>query len=209
MKTYPIIAARSRSKGLPNKTIRPLAGHRLIAHSIDFAKAPGCDRVICSTGSAEHAEISEGYGAETPVPRSPEAASHSAMEEDSLRDLSAVRTSVDILGADDRFSAARTVCESEGRLCRIDGGDVLLPDLDDRRRSMIRRQDIGTRYKVFGTDVIRFDSERASSDFPGRNVFGIPVHKICELDIDDLDDFRLLEEVIKGDPALLRDDLHL
>ena len=236
MRTYAIIAARSGSKGLPHKNVRPLAGHPLIAHSIAFARALGCERVICSTDSPDYANIAAQYGAETPFLRSAEAASDTAMEENILhdlaakfrdnaiespdllvwlrptfvfRDLQAVRKCVDVLLEDRKFSAARTVCESEGRLYRLTGDDALVPDFDDRGKSMIRRQDIGMRYKVFSTDVIRFDPDNISSDFLGRNVFGVPVHKICGLDIDDLDDFRLVEAVIRGDPALVRDYMHL
>tara|TARA_R110000850_G_scaffold158274_3_gene282423 strand:+ start:377 stop:1087 length:711 start_codon:yes stop_codon:yes gene_type:complete len=236
MVTYAVIAARSGSKGLPNKNIRELGGHPLIAYSIAFAKSLGCDKVILSTDSLEYAEIAERYGAETPFLRSEEASSDTAMEEDILedlglkfrennikspdlivwlrptfvfRDLDTVKKCIAVLENDKSYTAARTVCESEARLYRIEDNNLLVPDFDDQKRSMARRQDVGTRYKVYSTDVIRFDPENITDDFLGRNVYGIPVHKICGMDIDDLDDFELIEAVINGNKKLTEKYLYL
>jgi CMP-N,N'-diacetyllegionaminic acid synthase len=65
-----LIPARSGSERVPQKNIRPLAGHPLIAYAITAAKDAGVfERVICSTDSEEIAEIARWYGAETPFPR--------------------------------------------------------------------------------------------------------------------------------------------
>ncbi len=65
-----LIPARGGSKGLPGKNILPLAGHPLIAYSIEAALAtPGITRVIVSTDSEEIADIALRYGAEVPFLR--------------------------------------------------------------------------------------------------------------------------------------------
>ncbi len=65
-----IIPARGGSKGLPNKNIRYLAGHPLIAYSIKAAlDCPSITRVIVSTDSEKIAEIACKYGAEVPFLR--------------------------------------------------------------------------------------------------------------------------------------------
>ena len=65
-----LIPARSGSKGVSNKNIRPLAGFPLIAYSIKAAlKSKLIDRVIVSTDSEEYAEIAREYGAEVPFLR--------------------------------------------------------------------------------------------------------------------------------------------
>jgi CMP-N,N'-diacetyllegionaminic acid synthase len=65
-----LIPARSGSKSLPHKNIRPFAGKPLLAHSILQAKAcPAVDRVIVSTDSEEYAAIARDYGAEVPFLR--------------------------------------------------------------------------------------------------------------------------------------------
>lgn len=70
MLTYAIIPARSGSKGVPDKNIRVLAGHPLLAWSIAAAKlCPSISRVIVSTDSEEYAKIALHYGAEVPFLR--------------------------------------------------------------------------------------------------------------------------------------------
>ena len=65
-----IIPARSGSKGVPDKNIKLLAGHPLIAYSIAVARlANGIDRVIISTDSEKYAQIARKYGAEVPFLR--------------------------------------------------------------------------------------------------------------------------------------------
>lgn len=65
-----LIPARSGSLRVPNKNIRPLLGHPLIAYSIAAATQSGLfNRIIVSTDSEKTAEISRFYGAETPFLR--------------------------------------------------------------------------------------------------------------------------------------------
>ena len=64
------IPARSGSKRVPNKNIRPLNGHPLLAYSIRAAiESRVFDAVICATDSEEYAEIARYYGAEVPFLR--------------------------------------------------------------------------------------------------------------------------------------------
>ena len=65
-----LIPARAGSKRVPDKNIRPLAGHPVIAYSIVAAVDSGVfDAVIVSTDSEEYAEIARHYGAEIPFMR--------------------------------------------------------------------------------------------------------------------------------------------
>jgi CMP-N,N'-diacetyllegionaminic acid synthase len=68
-----IIPARSGSKGVPDKNIRHLGGHPLIAYSIAAAQqSKGIDRILVSTDSENYAGIARDYGAEVPFLRPPE-----------------------------------------------------------------------------------------------------------------------------------------
>ena len=49
MRVYALIPARSGSKGVPDKNIRDIAGHPLLAYSIAFAKKLKFERIIVST----------------------------------------------------------------------------------------------------------------------------------------------------------------
>lgn len=65
-----LIPARSGSKRVPDKNIRLLAGHPLIAYSISSARQSGVfGTVIVSTDSERYAEIARQYGAEVPFLR--------------------------------------------------------------------------------------------------------------------------------------------
>lgn len=64
------IPARSGSKRVPDKNIRELAGHPLLAYSICTALESGVfDRVLCATDSEQYAAIARRYGAEVPFLR--------------------------------------------------------------------------------------------------------------------------------------------
>lgn len=71
-----IIPARSGSKGIPHKNIRPFRGKPLMAYSIEQAlAAETVNRVLVSTDSAEYAEIARRHGAEVPFLRPAELSS--------------------------------------------------------------------------------------------------------------------------------------
>ena len=65
-----LIPARSGSKWVPNKNVRPLAGHPVIAYTIAAAlQSETFADVIVSTDSTAYAEIARHYGAEVPFLR--------------------------------------------------------------------------------------------------------------------------------------------
>ena len=65
-----LIPARSGSERVPEKNIRPLAGHPLLAYAIAAAKQAGIfDRIVCSTDSGKIAEVAQRYGADIPFLR--------------------------------------------------------------------------------------------------------------------------------------------
>lgn len=64
------VPARSGSKRVPDKNVRRLAGHPLLAYAIAGARASGVfSTVVCSTDSELYAEIARHYGAEVPCLR--------------------------------------------------------------------------------------------------------------------------------------------
>ncbi len=75
MATIAIIPARGRSKSIPRKKIKLLAGKPLIVHTIKIVlKCELLDRVIASNNDEEIAAISKKYGAEVPFIRPKELA---------------------------------------------------------------------------------------------------------------------------------------
>ena len=70
-----LIPARAGSKRVPDKNIRPLAGHPLIAYTISAAlQSQIFSAVMVSTDSQLYAEIAKYYGAEVPYLRPAELA---------------------------------------------------------------------------------------------------------------------------------------
>jgi len=70
-----LIPARSGSKRVPDKNIRPLAGHPVIAYTLAAALDSGIFKdVIVSTDSQHYAEIVKHYGAQVPFLRPAELA---------------------------------------------------------------------------------------------------------------------------------------
>ena len=70
MRVVAFIPARAGSKRVPDKNIRVLAGHPLLAYSICSALESGVfDAVICATDSGGYADVARYYGAEVPFLR--------------------------------------------------------------------------------------------------------------------------------------------
>ena len=70
MSKVAFIPARAGSKRIPDKNIKNLNGHPLLAYTIHCAiKSNVFDRVICATDSVEYADIARYYGAEVPFLR--------------------------------------------------------------------------------------------------------------------------------------------
>lgn len=80
-----VVGARSGSKSIPHKNIRPLLGKPLLAWIIEAARqSPYISRLILSTDSEEYAAIGRQYGAETPFLRPAELANDTASDIDFL-----------------------------------------------------------------------------------------------------------------------------
>ena len=88
MKNIAVIPARSGSKGLPDKNIRPVNGKPLLVYTIEAALESGCfDTVHVSTDSERYAEIARQYGADVPFLRSAALATDTASTWDAVREV--------------------------------------------------------------------------------------------------------------------------
>lgn len=85
MKYVAMIPARSGSKGIPGKNIKPIAGKPLIAWSIEQALgSKHIDKVVVSTDSEAIAEVSMKYGADVPFIRPQSISSDTATTESAM-----------------------------------------------------------------------------------------------------------------------------
>ncbi len=80
-----VVGARSGSKSIPHKNIRPLMGKPLMSWIIEAARrSPLVSRVVLSTDSPEYQEVGRRFGAEAPFLRPAELASDTASDIDYL-----------------------------------------------------------------------------------------------------------------------------
>ncbi len=83
MNILAVIPARSGSKSIPHKNIRPFNGKPMLAYSIEHARqSKYINRIVLSTDSEEYAAIGMEFGAEVPFIRPVEYASDSALDID-------------------------------------------------------------------------------------------------------------------------------
>ncbi|MDD5392919.1 MAG: acylneuraminate cytidylyltransferase family protein [Thiothrix sp.] len=230
---WAVVAARSGSKGFPGKNIRLLAGKPLIAHAINFSNESGIfEKVLLSTDSEEYADIGKRYGAWIPFLRGANAAQDSSMEEHILEDIDMKlrlnnTTPPDIIvwlrptfpfrsiedlklglsKLEDSIDSVRLVTEGEPRLYEI-RNDYLVPRFDDRGCSMIRRQEFPATYKVFHTDIFWYRNVAKGKKFLGDRVRAVPIHKICAMDVDGIEDFQMIEALMASNYPLIRKYSH-
>jgi CMP-N,N'-diacetyllegionaminic acid synthase len=128
-----LVPARAGSKRVPHKNVRLLAGHPLMAYSIQAARASGIfASVVVSTDSPQYAEIAKHYGAEVPYLR-PAAISGDLSPdiewiEDLLRRLAAMGRNYDcfsILRPTSPFRTAETIKRAWKTFCAETGVDSL------------------------------------------------------------------------------------
>lgn len=88
-----LIPIRSKSKGIPDKNIREIAGKPLVAWTIEHCLASDrIDRVIVSTDSKDYAEIARQAGAEVPFLRPDDISSDTSSTEAVMLHLDAYLT---------------------------------------------------------------------------------------------------------------------
>jgi CMP-N-acetylneuraminic acid synthetase len=231
---WAIIPARSGSKGLPNKNIKNLAGIPLIAHTINFAfNSRVFSRVLLSTDSLEYAEIGKSFGAWVPFLRSSKASADTSMEEDILLDLDRQLNKINIQKPDilvwlrptfpfrgiqdlnkglellsQDIQSVRLVIPAEPRLY-YDNEGYLEPYSFKSDKSMIRRQTFPSTYSVFHTDIFWYKNIELGERFLGNKIRKVVINKFCSFDIDGIEDFEIIDAIIKSNVDILSNYLHL
>lgn len=128
--TLGLIPARAGSSRVKYKNIRPLAGHPLIAYTIQSAlESRAFDRVIVSTDSELIAEIARYYGAEVPFLRPAELASTTSPDIEWLNHafshLNASYEAFSILRPTSPFRSADTLRRAEEHFLALEGIDSI------------------------------------------------------------------------------------
>lgn len=222
-----VVTARGGSKGLPGKNIKPLCGKPLIAWTIDTAfGAKLLDAVVVSTDDPQIAAMAKQFGAEVPFLRPNELAGDTASSIDVvlhaidalkesgreydivvlLEPTSPLREPDDIRVALDKMLAARagavvSVCRAESAHPAFmfrQGEDSRLRPFMERPPTSLRRQEIEPLFFLEGSIYAsRIDVLRARLSFYHNDTVAYEVPKWKSLEIDDIDDFQMVEALAK------------
>lgn len=223
LKVLGLVAARGGSKGLPGKNIRPLCGKPLIAWSIEAGKAaPSLDAIVVSTDDEAIADAARRAGGEVPFMRPASLAGDTASSIDvvlhAIDWLAAAGRKFDIVvlleptsplraPEDIELGLARliesgagsvvSVCRAEGEHPAFmfrQGEDLRLHPFMERQPTGLRRQEVEAMYFLEGTlYASRVEVLRAKRSFYHEDTIGYQVPKWKSLEIDDIDDFLMVE----------------
>lgn len=222
-----LIPARGGSKGLPGKNIRDLCGKPLIAWTIDAARAASClDAIVVSTDDPGIAAIAARHGAEVPFLRPAELSGDTASSIDMvihavdtlaaagrvfdlvvlLEPTSPLREASDIDNGVSRMlalgaSAVVSVCRAESAhpaFMYRQRPDARLMPFMERQPTGVRRQEIEPLFFLEGSlYASRIDVLRERRSFYHEDTVAYEVPKWKSIEIDDLDDFLMVEALAK------------
>lgn len=222
MSNLAIITARSGSKGLADKNIKPLSGKPLIAYTIEAALgARVFDEVMVSTDSQEYATIALDYGASVPFLRSEQLSNDTASSWEVVKDVlakyaeagknfdtvtllqptSPLRSAEDIveghrLLGEKNADAVIAVCEMEHSPLWSNTlpGDLSMSGFIDEDILKKNRQALPTYYRINGALYIMRTEYLLNDGNPyGDRSYALVMPKANSIDIDDMEDFLMAE----------------
>ena len=228
MRRIAYIPARSGSKGIPKKNIRPLCGKPLMGWMIEAALKTGLfDRVMVSTDTEEFAEVARSCGAWVPFLRDPAVAKDttSSIEtvcSDKAR-LEAIGETFDtfcLLQPTSPLCRAEDIAGAMSLYDRANGGvvsvvrskmrPILLRTMDvaghvfplEEQRQALRRQDDPVIYELNGAIYINSWQAVTPELKACYNPYGFVMDAESSVDIDEEADFALAERILKGKQSL-------
>lgn len=223
MRRIAYIPARSGSKGIPKKNIRPLCGKPLLRWMVEAAlKTNLFDRVMVSTDTEEFANVARQCGAWVPFLRDPAVAKDTTSSIETvcsdkarleamgetfdtfclLEATSPLCRPEDIAGAvalHERIKAGVvSVVRSKARpmiMRTVDADGKATPILQSRQ--ILRRQDEPIYYQLNAAIYINAWDELTPELKFGYNPYAYIMDEISSIDVDHLDDFELAERHLK------------
>jgi CMP-N-acetylneuraminic acid synthetase len=226
VKVLAFIPARSGSKGLPDKNIRPFYGKPLLAWSVQAALESGvCADVIVSTDSERYADIARQSGGDVPFLRPDFLSSDTASTLDAvwytidqlskngktyesviiLQPTSPLRTAIDIRGAVDLFENKRatsivSVCEVDHNplWCNSLPSDHSMENFLSNTVDGRMRQQLSTYYRLNGAIYLaQLEALRKNKTFYLPGSFAYIMPRERSVDIDTELDFFIAERILQ------------
>lgn len=226
IKRIAIIPARSGSKGVLRKNIKPLLGKPLIAYSIECAIESGSfDKVFVSTDSQEYADIATRYGADASFLRSDINSGDNAGSWDVVREVitqfdnrgqhfdeimllqctSPLRTSEDIKKAIEVFHqknasavVSLTECDHSPIWCNTLPADQSMDNFDREEYKDLPRQQLPTFYRYNGAlYLVTYEELWNKEHMLEQGCFAYVMPQERSIDIDTELDFMIAETIMK------------
>ena len=224
MRRIAYIPARSGSKGIPKKNIRPLCGKPLMGWMIEAALKTGLfDRVMVSTDTEEFAAVARQCGAWVPFLRDPAVAKDTTPSIDTVcSDKVRLKAMGETFDTFCLLQATSPLCRAEdiaGAIAlheRVKAGVVSVArskvrpillrtmDAEGRMRSIVdsqavtRRQDDPSVYELNGAIYINSWDEITSVLKFSCNPYGFVMDAESSVDIDDETDFAPVEQILSN-----------
>ena len=223
MRRLAYIPARSGSKGIPKKNIRPLLGKPLLGWMVEAAQKTGLfDRIMVSTDSEEFAEVARKCGAWVPFLRDPAVAKDTTSSIETvcsdkarleamgetfdtfclLEATSPLCRPEDIAGAVALFERVKagvvSVVRSKARpmiMRTVDADGKATPILASRQ--ILRRQDEPVYYQLNAAIYINRWDELTPDLKLGYNPYAYVMDEISSIDVDHIEDFELAEKYLR------------
>jgi len=219
MTTIAIIPARGGSKGIPRKSLRPIAGKPMIYYAITAAKnAAGVNRVVVTTDDDEIAMLAERFGASI-IKREPSLATDDVPLDPVI--ISAVATAQSTYG--EIYSHIITVQptsplvqssdieEALALLNKNNSADTVLSVVDDRHlrwtldngrpvpayTARVNRQLIPPTYRETGAVIACTAKQLTRGTRIGQNIILLEIPPERSVDIDSVPDLFLCEHLLQ------------
>lgn len=216
MKAIAIIPARGGSKGIPRKSIRPLAGRPLIYYAIAACKA--CARlsaVYVTTDDPEIAMLANRFGAEViqrPSTLASDAATIDPVIEHAVSAIESQNVAVDIVVTVQPTSPLVLPADIEEALYLFENPsvDTVLSVVDDRHlcweivngkaipayKERINRQLLPSNFRETGAVIACTRQQMRTGTRIGRHVELLKMPQLRSFDIDSIADFHLCESML-------------
>jgi CMP-N,N'-diacetyllegionaminic acid synthase len=172
-----LIPARSGSKRVAGKNVRPIAGHPVMAYTITTAINSGIfDAIVVSTDSDEYASIAVHYGAEVPFLRPVEFSGDTSPDIEwvqytleRLRDMGRQYDVFSILRPTSPFRMPETICRAWETF-------ILQPDADSLRAVEKCKQHPGKMWLINGSKMQPLVSPEMQEKVFGTKQTAVPWH---------------------------------
>lgn len=224
MKILGIIPARGGSKGIPRKNIKLLCGKPLIQYTIDEAIKSNLDKIIVSTEDLEIKNIVEELGIEVVLRDDKLACDYTKTKDVLLSVIEKLDEQFDAVMTLQPTSPFRTVThinesielfnqdkEADSLVSIVDVAHNMIPEsimekdkygylesFLEHEHINLRRQDKPKYYARNGAAVYITKIDKLKEFIFGGKLIGYPMNKIESIDLDDMQDWKIAEAILKN-----------